>query len=365
MFESIEKILNMKKIRYEIMDHLLFKIMKQVPKESNINIIIDLPSTIKQLYNPANIESLTNVINKNQYIISSCILNMVGHYRHYFASRHQCYTTIFFIINSKQEKEIQSIFPDYKKTYYEKRINLSNKVFGGLNSVMKDNYKVIKSIIEYLPHVYFIDSLDIDYRGIFPFLYEECFVEDDYNFILTTDKIFYQDALNDNTFIIEPKGNDSNVINKYDIIREIVGKSKTIEKHPEYLNIHPENIILIESLINQKDFDITGYKNFSYIKALSFLYKNEIDVSERIDNSTSIKELFKDIMTSEEIDETKKRLLVFNNKMIFTKNSKKLNLLIDSSFVDIDKPKEVRKVNERFFAKFPLITEYMWEGEVK
>ena len=177
MTELIEKILNGKKLNYESLNKLMKPYIKKknIQKMTNINIFIDFNNIVKQLYNPDILNYLNTLKNEDRFIISSGILNLISHYRHYFASRFCCYTTFYFMYNSKPDKNLIKINPDYKKEFYEKRLNMENQSFGVLNTTIKENIKIIKTFIKYIPHSYFIDSNNIEFYGIFNSLLENFF----------------------------------------------------------------------------------------------------------------------------------------------------------------------------------------------
>lgn len=365
MTESFEKILNLKKVRYEILDGLFRRYKSVLVPESTVNIFIDIPSTVKQLYNPDIIKGLSgNISKRDKYVISSVLLNMIGHYRNYFATRHQCYTNIVFMYNSKIDSHIKDkLDPDYRKTYYDKRFLLENPVFSDLNILLKDNYQMMKTIIDFIPHCWFADSLYRDYRSIFPFMTNLEEFKDNINIIITSDKLMYQNGILGETLILEPKGDVSTLINPNYIIKSLFGKVKTLEKHPEYLTLSPENIILLESLINHKDLDTNGIRNFSYLKALEFLYKNDIDINNVTISTEYIKELFKDKLEPDEIDVVVKNFKIYNNCYLAKLYEKDLTLMYKTWNKFIVDYKELRKTNEVLYAKHPLNLDFYFKGE--
>lgn len=366
MFENIDRVLNVKKIRYEVLDKILRPYKNNfINDEGTINIFIDLPSTVKQLYNPENLKGFSGKIKFNEKLaIASNLLNMIGHYRHYFASRWMCYTNIYFMYNSKMAKSIQTTYDiNYKKDYYDKRINLNNPTYSAMNSLLKDNYKYMIPIIKCIPNAHFIDTGEIDYRVIFNYLIRNRVDDKDLNIILTTDKIFYQNVNYKNTVILEPRGDRTKFIYYGNAIKELAGTSKTIQKNPDYVTINPENIILLESLINHKDYNIEGIRNFSYAKAIIFLNKNEIDIGEIITDPETVIDLFKDFITDDEVHKIKKNFNIFNNQRLMEMNDNKLDIIMPPQLDHFEDPESVRKVNEKYFYKYPLLTNYMWEGE--
>lgn len=366
MLEGIEKILNTKKVRYDYMNELFRKYRKIFTPNSTINIFIDVPSTVKQLYNPENIKGLSGTINKkDKYVIASTLLNMIGHYRHYFATRYQCYTNIVFMYNSKIDSKIKDeIDPNYKKTYYEKRFLLENPIFADLNLILKDNYKVMKSIIDFLPHCYFADSTYRDYRSIFPFMIEQEEFADNLNIIITTDKLMYQNMLLGDTIILQPKGDRTDVLNSNYIISEVAGNSKTIKENPDYLTLNPENILLIESMINHKDLDTTGIRNFSYLKAITFLNKHNIDINEIIISPKSINDIFDGLLIDEEIKTVQNNFKIYNNIYLSKSYEKDLEIMFLGCNKFIEDYDELRKTNEVLFSKHPLNLDFYFNGEV-
>lgn len=363
--EQIEKILNVKKIKFDIMNSLFKPFKDCLVEEGIVNIFIDIPSTIKQLYNPQNITALSTNLGKDKYCIAACILNMVSHYRHYFASRWHNYTNIYFMYNSSTDKLITTQYDiNYKKTYYEKRINPTNEIFGPMNVVIKDNFRIISIISKYLPHVAFIDTRDIDYR-VLPSYYFKRQNEHDVplNIILTTDHIFYQEVCRDNVMILEPRGDESRIVFYNNVMKIIGGDNKTFKTHPEYLFINPENISLLDAMVNQKDYDIEGIKKMGYTKAIQFLNKNNIDINEVISNKSSIESIFKDILTIDEIKTIQKNLCIFSNQYLMEQTENKLDIITEKANEFIFEPNELKKVNNKYFQRYPLLLDYMFEAE--
>lgn len=365
MLENIEKILNMKKVRWEYMDVKLKDFKKSIPEESTINFFIDVPATIKQLYNPEIIKGISGIVNKHEkYVISALILNMIGHYREYFINNFRCFTNVFFMYNSKIDKYIKdNVDPDYRKTYYEKRFLLENPVYSDLNCLLRDNYKRIATIIDYIPHAYFIDSKDCDYRSIFPYIMDLPEFRNNFNIILTTDTLMYQNTLVGSTIVLEPRAEKTRVIKPDYIIKLIGGKSKILEKNPEYVTIQPENIILLNALVNHKSLDTTGIRNFGYCRAIKFLNDNGIDVESIILNPNSLDDIFKNILTKDEIEKIKINFKIYNNFYLANKYKKSLELAFSLSNKYYDDKMELRKVNETFYKKSPLRLDFMFRGE--
>jgi len=369
VLDLVEKILNSKKVNYKTLGGFLTPLKDSLfQQESTINVFIDIPSVVNQLYNPTNIKHLAGgVLNKkDKYMIASSLLNMIGHYRHYFATRFCCYTNIFFMYNSSIDKNIRdNLNPAYKLEYYDKRLHLDNSVFSDINIILKDNYKVMKIIMDYLPHCYFIDSSYCDYRCIFPFIIKQEEFKDNTNVIISSDKLMYQNTLYGDTIIVEPKGVNSDLITYGIIIKAVAGKSKNVEKHPEYLDINPENIILIDSLISHPKLNTKGVKNLSYISTLKMLNKHHININEPILNPDNLDDIFTDIKeVKDNLDEIKTNFKIYNNAYLANIYNKDLEIIFESCNKYIEELDELRKINEKFFSKHPLNLEFYFNGEI-
>jgi len=94
----IEKIFNSKKVPYKVLIPLIKPYISRfnIKPMSNVNIFIDVFNVMKQIYNPQTIESFNSLKNSERRLVASHLINMVSHYRHFFASRYQMYTTFYF-----------------------------------------------------------------------------------------------------------------------------------------------------------------------------------------------------------------------------------------------------------------------------
>lgn len=371
--EILDKILNSKLLNYEKLNELLFPFIKKYKKESVINIYIDVWDWIKQLYNPDITENLNSLINNEKYTIASHLINIISHYRHYFASRHQMYTNFYFIVSSKKCNGLIKKFPDYKKDFYEKRLNENNQYFGILNSIIKTNFEICKLYIEYIPHAYWIDTVSLDPRGMFNCIIElnnninqvneirNIETDNNLNIILSNDELLLQDLLCNNIINLQSRSEKSRVLYKDNIIKSLLDNSK---KNTES-NILPEYITLINPLMSFKNYNIKGLRNMGGIKAVKFIEKaiknNIIDIdSNPLIHKNSMIQMFKD---EEEFNKYLLNFELTNNEIIYSSNYHNYNNLLNLSLIDRVNALEIRKVNEIYFSKEPVLLEYAFEGE--
>lgn len=369
MVEEIEKILNSKKLNYKTLLYILKPYLntKNIGNFNVVNIYIDFNSIVKSLYNPDTINYFNSLKNNDKYVISSLILNMIGHYRHFFASRLKCYTTFYFLYNSLEDKRLLKINKDYNKDYYEKRFDLNHQIFGVLNTIMKENIKVIKTFIKYVPNAHFIDSNDIDLRGSFDIIRNNYTEEGNLNLILSNDDLFYQELIYDDTLILELRGNEkSRIISSENVFETIKRDTKSKALEDESIILFPESLSILQSLTSHKNHNIKGIKRYGYATGIKFiqkiLNKKNINIEEEYNNPNDLKELFDGYLSDEEIKDLINNFLIVNNHII-SNSSDKLIDLIDIQCIDKNDNGSVKKTNEKFFERFPLLIDFMWEGE--
>ena len=131
-------IINSKKVKYIVLDELI----KKLPVNTEeINLFISIDSLLKSFYNPQVNEKINVLDSDDQYMLSSEIINIAAHYRHYFWSRYQIPTNYFFYYSDKEADYCIRELPTYKSSFYGKR--LYNKVeFRNLNKMINENLKL-------------------------------------------------------------------------------------------------------------------------------------------------------------------------------------------------------------------------------
>lgn len=360
----IEKIFNSKKVPYKVLTPLIKPYISKfnIKPMSNVNIFIDVFNVMKQIYNPQTIESFNSLKNSERRLIASHLINMVSHYRHFFASRYQMYTTFYFFSSFQECTTLQKYNEDYKKTFYEKRIDLENPIFGIINNIVKENLKLTKSFLEYVPHAYYIDGYELE-PNVIPFNIITRNNNDEMNIIISNDEIFYQDLIiNDCTLQLELRGDKTRFVTSENLYETLLEKTK---KDPSQLTILPEMITLIQGLSSFKDYDIKGVKNMGNARAINFvqnaLNKNVISNIEYTDPDVLKSLMIKDLLNGEEYQLLCLNMNQVNHRLINSKNN--YDIIIDSQLTDRVDPDGVKKVNNKYFERCPILIDYCFEGE--
>lgn len=368
----LEPILHSKKLSYETLIPLIKPYVDarrvDVNRSRTVNVFVDFNDVIKQLYNPDIISKLNTLRVDERYMISSEIINIIAHYRHFFYSRMQMYTNIIFYYSSEQDTYKTHINPNFKKSFYEKRLDLNHKTFNILNRILHNNINLIKLFCEYVPHAYFINTGNID-SNVLPYLFlsknsklKQAITRDaDTSIIVSNDKFHYQDLLlNDNVMQLELRGKEkSKFVTAEDIIPNLLSKSKK-----EYnFSILPDLYPLILSLSGHKDYEVSGIKRMGNIKAMQFIQKciDENILKNISYNNIELLSVLDGKLKPEELKQLTENLLVLNNDL-YDFNRDDL-IKIEMQLVDRIDAKSVRFVNDKYFTKYPILLEYCFEGE--
>lgn len=394
MNENIEMLLLAKKIRYEYLDELIketnFTSKKDKSPNNTINIFIDLYDVIKQLYKPDIVESINSINVTDKQDIASEIINMIGHYRHYFFSRHWKYTTFYLIYSNKRSKYHTELYPEYRHDFYMKRLRepKSNKFlpqYDIMNTMLESVIKIIRGFVQYIPHVYFIDSGDVDYTLI-PYIItqtnmheydrvvngekEKIYDPADPSIIISNDTIFYQDLVSANVTNIAQllcKNKNSELLLYTDIYDYM---TKGLKKKPD-ISYSIDLLTVVQAFMGYDKYNIPKVNKMGIGRAMNFVEKNLFSTGILPDIIYTSESLFKEYLYTSKIKDEYKEQALLNFKLLshdsmeynnaFTKTD--IIKIVNQCKIELVDAKAVRKNNEKFFYNNPINTEFCYDGE--
>jgi hypothetical protein len=360
---SIESILNSKKIRYENFSKI---ISNHLPDSNSLVILfVDVFSILRNLYQQEMTELFRTLPFDKKFSIAAELINLAAHYKHYFWSRHNIWTEFYFYYSSEPCRYLKKIFPDYNKTMYEKLYNGTNPVYSQLNETIMNNIRVAKMISEYIPYVYFIDTMGVDPK-IFPYLVNKRAEMSDVSLeiILSNDLMAYQHVLTNDKFVIQTvKSEKSEIIDRTNLYA-VAGKSEKLNN----INIIPEFYPYILSISGVDKYEIRGKYGVGVIKACQMVKKwideGVIQNIPYLDPDTFIEGIMKSKKPSEEI-----ATLIKNNfPLISLQESSSHTTLADwikleTQIVDKNDAESLRYINDKYFSRTQIHLQELTEGE--
>lgn len=369
--EHISKILNSKKIRYEKLEELF---RNTIPTDRRtegcqVNIFVDLAGIIKQLYNPSLLEHFRFLKEEDRIVISSEIINIIGHYRHFFTSRKRMYSRFFFYFSYAKSPYHVDIYPDYKKDYYDKRNNMNNATFGTLSRILRYNMKIIKSVLNYIPNAYFIDMGGVEPAIVPHYIISEIVDDDnDFNLILANDDLYYQDLfLRERTYILELRGSEKTpLIYKENLLDYLLDGNK--KDSSDFPNVFPQDILIMDGMVTHKDYSIKSIGRRGYSTAMGAIDKlTDRDIlGENNYTLERLQDLAEDMFPGNTDNQElyRKHLAIVNHQDYMNKNFEQIQNKIESQTIDLDNNPELMKLNEQVYHRYPLNLQFIMEGEV-
>ena len=166
-------------IKYDILDQLMINNKSATMLlYKPVDIYIDIQSVYKRVLSET-------LLNTDVKVLSVNILNLAGHYRHYFSKRG---------INNR--------------VYLVNGLNNSNTIVSKLNAENKHLFAIVQKLVQYFPLVYYIEK---DYNSsaiIMGLIQSETTPHNHNSFIISNDVYSYQiPALIPSAFLLRPSTN--------------------------------------------------------------------------------------------------------------------------------------------------------------
>ena len=355
MSDIMQALVNSKKIKYTVMNELI----KQLPQNTEeLNLFISVESILKPFYSPNVNEIFNSLDNDDKYLLSSELINIAAHYRHYFWSRFNIPTNFYFYYSNEKAFHNTVINSDYRRDYYNKRFS-DNSEFYNLNKIIIENLDLSNVLSEYLPNIYFINTRTLE-PSVLPYyiISKLGTLEDVTNVVMTNSVIDFQLVSLERTFIIDMKMDKSYVINKDNIYSTLLKKSKVKKDTPLSHVFFPS----VLSISGYKYFNIEGLKGMGQVKTIAKLEKS-------INNGI----IGNDVLSADMTLTSKK---LFENTELIDNNYKILSYSYQNKHIS---PKEIynikqqltnksdnmslMEINRLYYEHYPLMLLELMEGE--
>ena len=337
-------------VKYERLSPLIAHAFKG-STDTYLDIYIDMNSAIKALYGDKNYSPIISSYKS----MTSCILNMCGHYKYYFKKYLGVDTSIYMVMGNNCSDISNKFVAEYNSSFKYKME--SNKI---ANSIIKDNMELLNKMVPYLSNIYLIES-QFETAGVIAALIEKRIQEGNSN----PNLIISRDILNmqlislypktamvrptkynneDRSYIIGPL-NSMPIEEYWKIFNSFISKSNKVMK-----NIHPINTALLMAMTGYNKTNLT--KIIDIIKAKEYIYNCVGDNPIKC----SVKTLYEmnpelnDIVSWTVIESRFKVYDIEFHKAIF-QNSIEYKLL---HFVDLYDPNVIRRINDKVFYNNPI-----------
>ena len=201
---------------------------------------------------------------KRNIILTSCVFNLISHYRYYFHKKSVC-SKIF--VYGPESIDVDYLNREYNKDYRTKLMLMNTEETSSIGKTYTDSVKMIKTILNYIEGVNFITSGILE-PSIIPLVISKYFkTEINKNFLITDDRYDYQ-YIKNYFIILKPKMDKSTLIDSLNVMDILKSKTKCKNIPNPDINFLP----FIISILGDK------YRNIDKIKGMgiSRIY-NEIN----------------------------------------------------------------------------------------
>lgn len=147
------------RIKFAVLDDLFRSLY--IPQR-RVTLHVDASAILYRIFREKDLSMLyavdTNVIIRD-IVIS--FLNVIGHYRRYLMTRLNKTNDVLIYFNHKEPNYQTELFPDYRKTWYQK-LNSDHPDYKVLSNVVHESMKFIKGLTPYFEGIYVIDGCGVD-----------------------------------------------------------------------------------------------------------------------------------------------------------------------------------------------------------
>lgn len=372
----IERIINSKKLNYNKMTELVRPYVEggrfnSYTNNDNVTVYIDINSVIKQLYSPQIAENFTHIKTKDRLNLVVELVNIIGHYRHFFASRLSMHSRFFLFYSDKESIYHTNIDENYKKEYY-KKMDKDNITYRDTNKTIKSTLELVKTIVKYIPNAYFIDTYKIEPTILPYYIINKTNIDNDndYSLIVSNDKIYRQLLkYKDRMLLLELRGSEKSKVISKENVKDELFSSGTKKDINEFVNIDYNILDIYNLFTDHKDQEyksIPGYGPVSTVKLLDKMI-SDIELSPLKDytNESSLRKLFSGKLKDDKMEELIKRFKLFNHSHIVDEiDGSKIQNIISSQIIDFNDPNEIKTLNEEVFERTYINIDYLFEGEL-
>ncbi len=223
---------------------------------------------------------------------------------------------------------------------------LKNPKTRSIRTVINDAIPLLKTILEYIDGVYFIESNAIE-PSLIPYnFYKES--EDKFHFLVTTDRYEYQYATLNNFYILRPKIENSYILYRGNVIDQMKYEDKIVSD----ITTKPEMVSFILSILGNENRNIPKIKRTGLSSIIKLIDKGVEKglISDSTNNIFILSKVIKD----EYLEQVMGNYMCTDLETQYTKLKAKDFYDIKSQIVDKFDNNHLKKLNDIYFNKYPL-----------
>lgn len=340
------------KCKYDLMNEWMKPRLNSTYVKS-IRIFINLDDFFHYLFKPS-IDREFEICGKDvgkQFL--SNVFNLLAHYR-YWAIKHKYQVEVYGFFSSATTYKNAIFLREYREK--PKGYFYGDKYFY-VRDAIRSSIDLIKSIASYIPKVYIIDTEYLE-PSILPAYISEKKNSVDLNILISRDIYDLQYAYRDKWMYISPKGEQSSFIHRGNLW-DYINYKEHIYSDDKELNYPSKLLILARAIVGDK------YRNIPRLRSIGWktFFKFVNEVQSRLDGDSYI-------LLEMQLRELLKGKLIHDSALQNNINCIDIDVqlsmmseidrsVIDRQIVDIEDFENLKMINSRKLAKYPLNLKFL------
>ena len=363
-----------KQVPYEVLNDTISKEIPKISKTNNINILLDMDSIFNTIWKPYTIGFFEDGLKHTEsYTLSLAILNLIGHYRNYFAKSFRKYTTFYLYRSTSKSQYHLKVDKNYKKTFYAHRYD--EDAYHEVRDYVDENYKIVEKVVGMLPNIFYLDIDHMD-DTVFPYKFLTSYGKlngGDATIIMSNrHTAFINQHLLTNCYVMSLRSLKTKLSSNVDNIRLMMTNSSPTSM-PKFLKDNKlpfliDYIIPVLSLSGYSNFDIKNIEGKKITKVLKAV-KKAIDDGDLPEYREPINKTMKKMGVAGIFNVSEVGLVMKNIRLLTVNKIANLysNEFMERIYDQIDYTKDLdtlNYINSKYYQNY-LRIDFLYEGEKK
>jgi len=351
---NMAPILGQSRVRYEALDRL---VPKYEAVTGTVDVFLDVRSVFGVYFNDRFKEASASCPAAKRMLLSAELLNMVGHYRHYFWSRRELPTRFVLVHSPQASRRCKELFPEYKSEYEESRSRTGP--YPENAAMVEDNLEIVGILAKRIPDTAFIDTGTVEPDCI-PQMMKD---PDRVALCLSNNPSWAQHACFPMMNLLTLKGDKSQLV-RFGGVMDYLTKGA----HTRSMDIRAAAAVpyrLAEWVLaigGSSKHSVPGWKGFGAIKAMNYLSKRDLMGSDFYDVDSMAEDMTEAGIVQDRIDLARTFFDVLSVRRNAESVTEAEGAAIEAQTRCDPDMNSLQDANAEYFGALPLRLGFLFEG---
>jgi hypothetical protein len=322
-----------------------------------IDIYLDVRSVFGIFFNDKFGFSAKDIPPRERMLLSSELMNIVGHYRRYFWSRREIRTRFTMVHSAIASRRCVSLMPEYKAEYIRSR-----RIDGPYPEnarFVEDNLEIVAMMSNRAPGTYFINSGTVDPDCIPRFLVKSKSV----SICLSNNPSWAQHACFAKSHLLTLKGNESKLIRYCDVIDYLTDGAYTKKFEEGSIPYRLAEWLLAVS--GSKKHNVPGWKGFGPVKTAKYFSSRNLVNGDFYDPESMKVDMIEAAVEEDKIEQALTSFDVLSIRRNIECMTESERAVIEAQLVSNPDASSLEEANASHFGATPIRLGYLFDGAVE